>query len=103
MCKIDTQTYPTHLQKYPPKYAYLLNYEAVNNNKATFGARKEKYDYTIKSVVDLSKLFLHTAIAHYTGFDETCDLSALLELIINIDKFPPAVRIDAVDVCLVFV
>ncbi|CAC5404691.1 unnamed protein product [Mytilus coruscus] len=92
--KIDTQTYQTHLQKYPPRNVYL-NYEAVNNNKATFGYQKANYDYTIKSVVDLSKLFLQTHMAQYTGFDDTCHSSALLRLIINIDKFPTVVKSDA--------
>ncbi|XP_076105813.1 uncharacterized protein LOC143074150 [Mytilus galloprovincialis] len=86
--KIDTQTFSTH---YQPTYTFL-NYENINNNKATYGYQKAKYDYTIKSVVDLSKLFLQIHMAHYTGFDETCDLSALLGLIINIvGKFPTTV------------
>ncbi|VDI01283.1 Hypothetical predicted protein [Mytilus galloprovincialis] len=37
-------------------------------------------------------------MAHYTGFDETCETSGLLELVINIDKFAPDVREDAVEV-----
>ncbi|XP_063448236.1 uncharacterized protein LOC134727779 [Mytilus trossulus] len=86
--KIDTQTFST---RYQPTYIFL-NYENINNNKATHGYQKAKYDYTIKSVVDLSKLFLPIHMAHYTDFDETCDLSALLGLIINIvGKFPTAV------------
>ncbi|CAC5421080.1 unnamed protein product [Mytilus coruscus] len=95
--KIDTQTYLTHLKQYQPTNAYL-NYEAVNNNKAMYGYQKANYDYTIKSVVDLSKLFLQPHMTHYTGFDETCDSSTLLGLIINIDKFPPVVKSDAEDV-----
>ncbi|XP_071178213.1 uncharacterized protein [Mytilus edulis] len=95
--KIDTQTYPSQLKQYPPTKAYL-NYESVNNNKATFGNHKAKYDYTIKSVVDVSKLFLQTHMAHYIYFDDTCDSSALLGLIINIDKFPPVVKSDAENV-----
>ncbi|XP_052075456.1 uncharacterized protein LOC127712898 [Mytilus californianus] len=92
--KIDTQTYPTHLKQYQPTKTYL-NYEAVNNSKATHGYQKAKYDYAIKSVVDISKLFVQTHMAHYTGFDETCNSSSVLGLIINIDKFPPVVRSDA--------
>ncbi|XP_071177425.1 uncharacterized protein [Mytilus edulis] len=86
--KIDTQTFST---QYQPTYTFL-NYENINNNKAMHGYQKTTYDYTIKSAVDLSKLFLQTHMAHYTGFDETCDLSALLGLVINIDgQFPTAV------------
>ncbi|CAC5387269.1 unnamed protein product [Mytilus coruscus] len=95
--KIDTQIYPNHLQRYQPTNTYL-NYEIINNNKAKHGYKKANYDYTIKNAVDLSKLFLQTHMAHYTGFDETCDSSALLGLIINIDQFTPVVKSDAEDV-----
>lgn len=94
---IDTQTYPTHLKRYGPTNT-PLNYEAVKNNKTTYGNQIAKYDYKIKNVVDLSKLFLQTHMVHYTGFDDTCDSSALLGLIINIDKFAPVVKSDAEDV-----
>ncbi|CAG2202998.1 unnamed protein product [Mytilus edulis] len=95
--KIETQIYPTHLQKYPRTHA-VLNYEAVNNNKGLYRYQKAKCDYTIKNAVELSKLFQPTHMAHYTGFDETCETSGLLELVINIDKFAPDVRSDAVEV-----
>ncbi|XP_076084764.1 uncharacterized protein LOC143055505 [Mytilus galloprovincialis] len=95
--KIDTQIYPGHLQR-DPLTGIFLNYEAVNNNKASYGKNVAKYDYTIKNAVDLSKLFLQTHMAHYTGFDETCDSSALLGLIINIAKFDPVIKSDADDV-----
>ncbi|CAC5396533.1 unnamed protein product [Mytilus coruscus] len=95
--KIDTQIYQTHLRTYPPNGAFL-NYDAVNNNKPNFGKNNSKYDYTIKNAVDLSKIFLQTHMAHYTGFDETCDSSALLGLILNIAKFDPIVQSDADDV-----
>ncbi|XP_071141766.1 uncharacterized protein [Mytilus edulis] len=39
-----------------------------------------------------------THMAHYTGFDETCDSSALLGLLLNIAKFDPIVQSDADDV-----
>ncbi|CAG2247237.1 unnamed protein product [Mytilus edulis] len=95
--KIDTQIYPGHLQR-DPQTGIFLNYEAVNNNKASYGKNVAKYDYTIKNAVDLSKLFLQTHMAHYTGFDVTCDSSALLGLIINIAKFDPVIKSDADDV-----
>ncbi|XP_052081702.1 uncharacterized protein LOC127719534 [Mytilus californianus] len=95
---LDTQTFSKHLQKHPLTNKTSLNYEAVNNNKVKHGYYKAKYDYMIKSAVDLSKLFLQTHMVHYTGFDETCDSSALLGLIINIDQFAPIVKSDAEDV-----
>ncbi|CAC5425504.1 unnamed protein product [Mytilus coruscus] len=90
---IDTQTYPAHSKQYQPTNAYL-NYEAVNNNKAMYIYQKAKYDYTIKSVVDLSKLFLQTHMTHFTDFDDTRDSSAVLGLIVNIDKFPSVVKYE---------
>ncbi|CAC5362364.1 unnamed protein product [Mytilus coruscus] len=93
--KIDTQTYPTRLQRYPQTDGIYLNYEAVNNNKDKYKYMKQHYDYKIKNAVDLSKLFLNTDMAKYNGFDETCDSSALLGLIINLDLFAKAVKLDA--------
>ncbi|VDI02483.1 Hypothetical predicted protein [Mytilus galloprovincialis] len=102
--KIDTQIYPNHLETDPQTGVYL-NYEAVNNNKAKYGKQNAKYgkqnakyDYTIKNAVDLSKLFLETHMSHYTGFDESCDSSALLGLILNIAKFDPVIKSDADEV-----
>ncbi|CAG2240151.1 unnamed protein product [Mytilus edulis] len=43
---------------------------------------------------------LHTIIspthmAHFTAFDDSCDSSALLGIIVNIDKFPAVVQSDS--------
>ncbi|CAG2247233.1 unnamed protein product [Mytilus edulis] len=81
--KIDTQIYPTHLQKDPNTEA-VLNYEAVNNNKAIHDKCDTKYDYTIKNAVELSKLFLETHKTHYEEFDKTLNSFALLELIVKL-------------------
>ncbi|CAG2251620.1 unnamed protein product [Mytilus edulis] len=92
--KIDMQIYPAHLKR-DPYTGIFLNYDIVNNNKVNYGKNIAKYDYTIKDAVDLSKLFLQSHIALYTGFDETCDSSALLGLILNIAKFDPVIKADA--------
>ncbi|XP_052080990.1 uncharacterized protein LOC127718961 isoform X2 [Mytilus californianus] len=47
------------------------------------------------SPVDLSRLFLQTHMAHFTAFDNSCDSSALLGIIVNIGKFPAVVESDA--------
>lgn len=92
---IQTQTYPNQLRKYPSS-GRDLNYEAINNNHLIPRVRRQpdvgKYDYKVSSHVEFSKLFLKTFMAQYTAFDETCDLSALLGIIINIDKFPQPVQ-----------
>ncbi|CAC5386842.1 unnamed protein product [Mytilus coruscus] len=84
---IDTQCYQNYLELY--QNVVLLNYEAVNNNKIVrSGKRKDykKYDYKIQNHVDFSKLFLSTSMAQYVGFDETCDSSALLTIIMCSDR-----------------
>lgn len=91
---IDTQTITKHLKKYPKTSKMFLNYEAINNNK-TKKKNYTKYDYKVQNAVDLSKLFLQTPMAKYSGFDDTCDLSALLGIITEIDIFPPIVKTTA--------
>lgn len=95
---IDTQIYSNQLRK-DPQNGVFLNYETVNNNKTKYGKNYAKYDYTIKNAVELSKLYLQTHMAHYTGFDDTCDISHLLCLILEITRFDPVIKADADDVC----
>jgi hypothetical protein len=72
-----------------------LNYEAINNNSAVPRVKGKpaiaKYDYAVKSDVEFSKLFLQTSMTHYSGFDSSCDSSALLGIVINMD-FPPNLK-----------
>lgn len=89
---IHNQVYPKHLRKYPPTNTWDLNYEAVNNNRSIGKRQIASYNYDIQNEVDFSKLFLGTNMTNYTGFDHTCDSSALLGLLINIDKFPSNVK-----------
>ncbi|CAG2222178.1 unnamed protein product [Mytilus edulis] len=95
---IHNQVYPKHLRKYPPTNKDL-NYEAVNNNRSIPyipGKRQiANYNYDVQNEVDFSKLFLLTNMANYKGFDHTCDSTALLGLLINVDKFPSNVKKNA--------
>ncbi|XP_063405860.1 uncharacterized protein LOC134689824 [Mytilus trossulus] len=86
--QIDKQNFIGHLKIYGAVDIKYLNYKAINNNKKTFGNRTPHYDYKVQNAVDLAKLFLEINMAHYKRFDESCDASALLGLIVNIDKFP---------------
>ncbi|XP_053407472.1 uncharacterized protein LOC123548028 [Mercenaria mercenaria] len=92
---IDTQTFAHYLRRYTPTNKEL-NYEAINNNSTVPKIRGRRdiqnYDYRVHDEVELSKLFLQTHMAQYTGFDDTCDSSALLGIIINVDTFPAALR-----------
>ncbi|CAC5381062.1 unnamed protein product [Mytilus coruscus] len=94
---IDNQKLHGYLRKYPPTNT-MLNYEPINDNENLYGRHTWKYDYDVKNPIDLSKLFLQTHMAHYVAFDDTCDSSALLAIIINIDQFPLAVQEDADEV-----
>lgn len=93
---IQTQTYPKQQKKYPKSAKTFLNYEAINNNRLIPRVRRKpdvsKYDFKVLNHVDFSKLFLKSFMAHYTAFDETCDLSAILGIIISVDKFPQIVQ-----------
>ncbi|VDI68979.1 Hypothetical predicted protein [Mytilus galloprovincialis] len=100
---IDTQGYNRYLRKYPATNRYFLNYESINNNRNVPKKKinnkllndYQKYDYKVTSHVDLSKLVLQPNMAHYSGIDDSCDLSALLGLIINISSFQAVVQSDA--------
>ncbi|VDI13262.1 Hypothetical predicted protein [Mytilus galloprovincialis] len=91
---IDKQTHNTHLKLYKPTNKGL-NYEAINTNYDKFGKSVKQYDYKVYNAVDLSKLFLQTHMAKYTAIGDSCDSSALLGIIINIDKFLPSLQSTA--------
>ena len=80
---IDIQQHPNQLPSYQSTY---LNYEAINNNNKIRGCNRQKqFDYNVKNSVDLSKLFIHeTNMIKHTGFDDSCDASALLKIISGI-------------------
>ncbi|XP_052071822.1 uncharacterized protein LOC127710118 [Mytilus californianus] len=94
---INTQTSHSYLRIYLPTKT-KLNYETINNNKTLYGGQTWKYDRCVKNPIDLSKLFVQTHMAQYIAFDSTCDSSALLAIIINIDQFPLAVQEEANEV-----
>ncbi|XP_060567396.1 uncharacterized protein LOC132726147 [Ruditapes philippinarum] len=102
--QIDNQKYPNQLARYKPTNKEL-NYEAINNNAVIpqVSRRKDEknFNYDVKCDVDLSKLFMPTSMTQYTGFDDTCDTSALLGIIINIFSFPALVKTVAEQVHIV--
>ena len=93
-CHIDTQLYPNYIKKHPATNTNELNYQSINSNKKIKGPsnNNSSYDYKVGNPVELSKLFLATNMALYTGFDESCDTSALLGILEKIDVFDPAIR-----------
>ncbi|XP_052081268.1 uncharacterized protein LOC127719286 isoform X2 [Mytilus californianus] len=89
-CQIEKQTYPFQLKT--DLSGIYLNYKTINMNKDIFGKRTNLYDYRVQNPVDLSKLFLQTHMAKYQAIDDSCDSSALLGIIININEFPVTVQ-----------
>ncbi|XP_052081049.1 uncharacterized protein LOC127718996 isoform X1 [Mytilus californianus] len=100
---INTQVYPGFLEKYPSTNTHSLSYDSINTNRnvpkinirKTWKNNYQKYDYKVTSHVDLSKLFLKHSMAQYSAIDESCDLSALLSMVVNISSFPTAVQANA--------
>jgi len=61
---IDKQTYSTHLQK---DGTVSFNYESINNNEKKHKRNIRAYDYSVKSEVDLVKLYLKPFMATFSG------------------------------------
>ncbi|XP_031551165.1 uncharacterized protein LOC116288505 [Actinia tenebrosa] len=67
-----------------------LNYRSINNNNTI---KKEKnHNYNVTSAVDLAKLYLQPHMANFTGFNDTCDLSAVLGVLSSASVFSSDVQ-----------
>ena len=66
-----------------------LAFQNINNNHKikTSEKGKDEYDCSIKSLVDLAKLYLPSYKAKYVAFGDSMDLSAALNLLGN-NKYP---------------
>ena len=77
-----------------------MKYENINANYTKLKPphyKKNDYDYStfdyrVKSHVDFGKLFLEIHVAKFNTFDETCDASAVLNLLGKIPIFSPALQ-----------
>lgn len=98
---IDGQLFPGYVKKHPATSTYEFNYKSINNNNGEKRGPRF-YDYRVKNSVDYSKLFLLPHMAWFTGFDETCDSSALLGILLKSDGFAPDVKQNAKEVSLTF-
>ncbi|XP_078344242.1 uncharacterized protein LOC144629874 [Oculina patagonica] len=92
---IDTQVYPTYVKNDGP---FNFNYGSINNNWGRFKRKKRLYDYTVNTAEDLGKLYLEPHMAKFTGFDNTCDLSAVLGILGKASVFHAHVQSNAKDV-----
>ena len=82
--EIDKQNFAKHKKKLPPS-SNQLHYKNINNN--SIHKLASAYDYGVKDALSLAKLFVKPFMAHFTGFDETMDMSALLTIICEAAPF----------------
>jgi hypothetical protein len=76
--EIDKQVFVKYQKKFPPS-SHKLQYQNINNNRIHKLA--SNYDYAVRDSLSLAKLFVKEFMAHFIGFDETMDMSALLTII----------------------
>ena len=81
--EIHKQSYSKHKKTLPP-LTITLNYKNINNNK---GKSPRAYDYSVQDDLSLAKLFVQPFMAHFTGFDQTMDMSAVLTVMIEANPF----------------
>ena len=94
---IDVQTkHSFPVPKYPKRDA--MKYENINGNDTKLipphykKLDYSKVDYKVTSHVDYVKLFLPSHMAKLKGFDDTCDASAVLNLLGKIPVFSGALQ-----------
>ena len=58
-----------------------LKFQNINSNFNNHGNRKNLYNYNVNSSVDLARLFLPDYLAEFSGFNESMDMSAILQLL----------------------
>ena len=98
-CSIHTQSTSGRLKKWPT----FLKYENINGNDVfprLPGGRHDysKFDCRVTSYADFAKLYVENHMAKFNAFDEHCDASAVLALLVKVPVFSPAVQSAAGDV-----
>lgn len=100
---IHKQTRPHYLKAWPTTSKDLLKYENINgNDSCKVKSKKGKcvydynsFNYQVTSHVDFARLFVQNFMAKFTAFDDHCDASAVLQLLLRIPAFSPAVQTAA--------
>ena len=64
-----------------------LKFQNINNNDI-HGNNKSLYNFTVNSTVDLAKLYLPSHLAMFSAFDESMDMTAILNLL-GFSNFKP--------------
>ena len=93
----------THSIYHEDRHFKSMAFQNINKNheiktrkkgKGKKKAKETKYDYSIKSLVDLAKLYLPSSNAKYMAFGDSMDLSAALNLLGN-NKYPTQVFVSS--------
>ena len=77
-CTLKTLTY--HYANTDP-HLKKLKFQSVNNNSVLHGSDKKSYCFTINSSADLDKIYLPNHLAMFSAFDESMDMTAILNLL----------------------
>ena len=99
---IHIQTKSRYLKAWPTTSKDLLKYENINSNDGRTKKTKKGKDvfdrnsfiYQVKSHLDFARLFVQNYMAKFTEFDH-CDASAVIQLLLRIPAFSPAVQTAA--------
>ena len=96
---IHTQSTSGRLKNWPT----FLKYENINGNDAYPRLPGDRLDYSkfdcrVTSYVDFAKLYVENHMAKFNAFDEHCDASAVLTLLVKVPVFSHAVQSAAGDV-----
>ena len=83
---IDSQSKSGRLMK----WSFDLKYENINGNDKL--PKGQDFDYRVTSHVDFAKLYLQSYMAKFNAFDEECDLSKILQLLIRVPVFSDSVK-----------
>ena len=98
---IHTQSTSGRLQRWPARK--FLKYENINGNSLHPKLPGGKYsislfDCRVLSHIDFAKLYVENFMAKFNAFDDHCDASAVLTLLVGVPVFSAAVQAAAGDV-----
>ena len=86
-CTLATLTY--HQVNGDPNLR-RLKFQNINNNLVNHGNHISLYNYSVNSSVDLAKLYLRDKhLAEFSAFDESLDMTAILQLL-QFNNYHPA-------------
>lgn len=92
---IHVQSSHARLQRWPATATKFLRYENINGNDARPKLHGGKFNYSlfkchVNSHVDFARLYVEKHMAKFTAFDDHCDASAVLSLLVGVPVFSAA-------------